>query len=233
MANPVAVVVGSSRGIGLELVRALHGRGYEVFATCRTSNDNLTAISAGQEASRPPFHIVTDVDVGRDGGCAPLSTLPVKRVELLICNAGVLYNDTLDGIEYDQCREQFETNALGPLRAVTAIRHKLFDGSKVMIVGSLLGSIGSNLTGGRYGYRMSKAAAHAVGVSLAADLRPAGIAVGLVHPGVVITDMTKRSGSNATVKPEDSAAGILKRVDGLTMHSTGRFWNYEGLILPF
>jgi NAD(P)-dependent dehydrogenase (short-subunit alcohol dehydrogenase family) len=85
----------------------------------------------------------------------------------------------------------------------------------------------------QYAYRMSKAACHMAAVTLAADLRQREIAVGIVHPDVVITDMTKISGSNATVTVEQSAKGILDRVNELTMATSGHFWDYQGPTLPY
>jgi NAD(P)-dependent dehydrogenase (short-subunit alcohol dehydrogenase family) len=83
----------------------------------------------------------------------------------------------------------------------------------------------------QYGYRMSKCAAHMLATSLAADLRHEGISVGIVHPGVVITDMTRISGARATVTPEKSVEGILARVEELSIDTTGTFWDFRGEVL--
>ena len=84
----------------------------------------------------------------------------------------------------------------------------------------------------QYGYRMAKSAAHMAATSMARDLMGRGVAVGIVHPGVVITDMTKKSGSNATVTAADSAAGILAQADALTLENTGFFRDYQGKTMP-
>jgi NAD(P)-dependent dehydrogenase (short-subunit alcohol dehydrogenase family) len=93
-----------------------------------------------------------------------------------------------------------------------------------------MGSIGDNTSGGSYGYRMSKAALNAAGVSLAHDLRGRGVAVVLLHPGFVKTDMTHGSG-NATA-PE-AARDLIKRIDELTLATTGRFLHANGEQLPW
>jgi NAD(P)-dependent dehydrogenase (short-subunit alcohol dehydrogenase family) len=84
-----------------------------------------------------------------------------------------------------------------------------------------MGSIADNGSGGYYGYRMSKAAVNAAGVSLARDLAGRGIAVALLHPGMVATDMTGRHG----IAPADAARGVIARIDALSVENTGRFWH--------
>jgi NAD(P)-dependent dehydrogenase (short-subunit alcohol dehydrogenase family) len=70
-------------------------------------------------------------------------------------------------------------------------------------------------------------------VSMAAELRSAGVAVGIIHPGVVKTDMVKVSGSQTDLLPEDSARGIINVVQGLNMDTSGTFWDYLGREIPF
>lgn len=93
-----------------------------------------------------------------------------------------------------------------------------------------MGSIGDNGSGGHYGYRMSKAALNMAGVSLAHDLRPRGIAVAILHPGYVRTDMT---GGGGHIDPPEAARGLLQRLDELTLESTGSFWHANGERLPW
>ena len=78
------------------------------------------------------------------------------------------------------------------------------------IVSSRVGSMADNSTGGNYGYRMSKAAVNMAGVNLAHDLEPKGVAVILLHPGYVGTEMTDRRGP---VDPADAARGLHARID--------------------
>ena len=108
-------------------------------------------------------------------------------------------------------------NAIAPLRCVETLLPSLGDGA--------------NGSGGFYGYRMSKAALNAAGVSLARDLKPRGIAVAILHPGMVATDMTARFGGG--IPPADSAKGLLARVDELNLDNTGTFWHMNGEVLPW
>lgn len=125
--------------------------------------------------------------------------------------------------------EQFRINTLGPLRVTEALLGNLAHGSKVIIITSRMGSIGDNSSGGYYGYRASKTAVNQVGTSLRHDLASRGIAVALLHPGMVATDMTGGQGIAATA----SAAGLIKRIDTLDLESSGGFWHAEGYALPW
>jgi NAD(P)-dependent dehydrogenase (short-subunit alcohol dehydrogenase family) len=111
-----------------------------------------------------------------------------------------------------------------------ALLPRMGKGGKVAIITSRMGSIADNDSGSRYGYRMSKAAVNAAGKSLAMDVKPRGIAVALLHPGFVRTDMT---GHNGLVDPPQSAAGLLARIDALTLETTGSFWHMNGEPLPW
>jgi NAD(P)-dependent dehydrogenase (short-subunit alcohol dehydrogenase family) len=124
---------------------------------------------------------------------------------------------------------QFRVNALGPLRVTAGLLENLARGSKVGIVTSRMGSIDDNTSGGHYGYRMSKAAANMAGASLARDLADRAIAVALLHPGYVATDMTGGEG----VPAEESARGLIQRMDELDMASSGGFWHAQGERLPW
>lgn len=206
-----AVVTGANRGIGLELSRQLKARGYTVIAACRTGSPELHSID---------LQIETGVDVSDQTSVAGLAKrLSGVAVDLLINNAGILRRESLDALDFAGVEEQFEVNALGPLRVTAALLPLMRDGAKVAIVTSRMGSIADNASGGYYGYRMSKAAVNAAGVSLARDLARRGIAVALLHPGMVATEMTNRHG----IPPADAAAGVLACIDSLNLETSGRF----------
>lgn len=87
-----------------------------------------------------------------------------------------------------------------------------------------------NQSGGAYGYRMSKAAMNAMGVSLAHDLKERGIAVAMLHPGFVRTEMTGYAGHYT---PSEAAELLAKRIEQLTLERTGEFRHARGEILPW
>ena len=102
-------------------------------------------------------------------------------------------------------------------------------GAKLGLITSRMGSIDDNGSGSYYGYRISKAALNMAGRSLAVDLRPRGIAVALLHPGMVATRMVGFSG----IPPQQAARGLLARIEVLTLESSGRFWHANGEPLPW
>lgn len=219
---PLAVVTGSNRGIGLELCRALQARGYQVVAACRKATKELEALGV---------EVVRDVEVASADGVKKLaSALGDRRVDLLINNAGILARDELPELDFASISKQFEVNALGPLRVTSALAPRLARGAKVALITSRMGSIADNGSGGYYGYRMSKAALNMAGASLARDLRSQGVAIAILHPGYVRTEMTGNSGG---IDPKEAASGLLARIDALTLETSGGFWHQNGETLPW
>jgi NAD(P)-dependent dehydrogenase (short-subunit alcohol dehydrogenase family) len=220
MAN--VLITGSNRGIGLELARQLSQRGDTVVAACRKSSPALAELGV---------KVIEGIDVTSDDSVDGLARqLTGTRLDLLINNAGLLTRESLDDLSFDRIRRQLEVNSLGPLRVTAKLRHLLVDGSKVAIITSRMGSIDDNTSGGRYGYRMSKAAVNIAGKSLAVDLRDAGVAVAILHPGFVRTEMT---GFEGLIDPPESAAGLIARIDELTLATSGGFWHANGERLPW
>jgi NAD(P)-dependent dehydrogenase (short-subunit alcohol dehydrogenase family) len=217
-----ALVTGANRGIGLALCRRLKERGREVIGVCRKSSPALDALGVRVEAG---------VDVTSDDAVTDLARrLAGVALDELVCSAGILREDGLDDAAYDDIRAQLEVNAIAPLRVVAALRKNLRRGGKVALITSRMGSIGDNGSGGYYGYRMSKAALNAAGMSLARDLASSGVAVAILHPGYVRTDMTDGAGN---IDPADAAAQLVDRIDALTPETTGTFWHANGQVLPW
>ena len=215
------LITGSNRGIGLELCRQCHARGDDVIAVCR---------SASAEVNDLGVRVIDDIDVADGDDVARLAAeLEGVSIDILINNAGMLRSDTIDSVDFDNMLEQYRVNTLGPLRVTRALRKNLGEGSKVGIVTSRVGSIEDNSSGNNYGYRASKAAANMVGMNLRHDLASSGVAVALLHPGLVATDMTGGRG----VSPQDAASGLIARMDDLNLDNTGGFWHAEGYPLPW
>lgn len=217
------VVTGANRGIGLALATLLKQDGHNVIAACRAPSKELADLGV---------QVVPGVDVASEEGVLKLATAVGQRpVDILINNAGILlWGDSLAAPRYEDIERQFAVNAVGPLRVTAALRKNLANGSKVALITSRMGSIGDNTSGGVYGYRMSKAALNIAGKSIAEDLKPAGIAVAILHPGMVKTDMT---GDHGQVAPLDAARSLLDRIADLTMQTTGTFWHANGQTLPW
>jgi NAD(P)-dependent dehydrogenase (short-subunit alcohol dehydrogenase family) len=221
-----SLVTGANRGIGLALTEALAARG-PVIATCRRSSPALEALRA-----RGGVEVVDGADVTTEAGLSRVvEAVGGRTLDLLVQNAGVLvWGDRLGALDVDGLRRQFEVNAVAPLRLTDALRERLPEGGKVALITSRMGSVEDNTSGGAYGYRMSKAALNMAGKSLAIDLRPRGVAVAILHPGLVRTDMV---GDHGQVEPADAAAMLLARIDALTPATSGTFWHANGQVLPW
>ena len=216
------VITGANRGIGFSLARAFHQAGHTVVAVCRTASAPLLDLNV---------QLIDGIDVSRAEDVESLSQqLSSTSIDVLINNAGVLAGDQFGMVDYDKARWQFEVNALGPLRVTEALAGQLGSGSKVALITSRMGSIADNTSGRSYGYRMSKAALNAAGMSLHHDLKPRGIAVGIFHPGYVQTEMVQGRGD---ISADHCAERLLQRITELNLHNSGRFWHSNGEILPW
>lgn len=217
------LITGASRGIGYEYCRQIQARGDRAIAVCREATDELKALKVQVEEG---------IDITSDASVASLhEKLGETQIDVLINNAGIIQRVTLEHLDFDSIREQFEVNALGALRVTQTLLPRLKAGGKVAIMTSRMGSIADNTSGSSYGYRMSKVALSMAGKSLSHDLKPLGIAVAILHPGLVQTRMTNFTANGIT--PEVSVQGLLARIDELTLDNTGTFWHSNGEVLPW
>jgi NAD(P)-dependent dehydrogenase (short-subunit alcohol dehydrogenase family) len=215
------LVTGANRGIGLQLCKQFAARGDEVIAVCRETSDELADLGV---------RIVDGIDVSNGTAVETLrQEVDGMPIDILVNNAGILLRDAFGDIDYEGMAEQYRVNTLGPLRVTEALATNLHEGSKIAIVSSRVGSIEDNGSGGNYGYRASKAAVNMIGTNLKHEFLPRGIAVAILHPGLVATDMTGGSG----ISPADSARGLIERIDELSLEKTGGFWHAEGYTLPW
>lgn len=216
------VVIGASRGIGLELARLWHERGERVMAVCRRASEELASLGV---------QVIEGIDVSAEDDVQRLrDRLGDTAIDMLYHSAGIMRDENLRDMNPDTIREQLDVNAVAPLRVVHALMDRLTSGAKVGLMTSRMGSIADNDSGGRYGYRMSKAALNAAGKSLAVDLASCGVAVAILHPGFVRTDMTNQNGH---MGPQESARQLVQRMDELTLENTGKFWHANGTELPW
>ena len=217
------LVTGANRGIGLEYCRQLTARGDHVIALCRKAGRELDSLGVRIEAGIE----LTDAFVMDE----LMSRLHRQPLDGVILNAGILNVNGLDDLDPESIRQQFEVNALAPLRLASVLISNLSAGSWIALMTSRMGSIADNTSGGSYGYRMSKAALNIAGKSLALDLKPKGIAVAILHPGLVSTRMINFNPNG--ISPQQSVEGLLQRIDALTLETSGSFWHANGTALPW
>ncbi len=221
------VITGANRGIGLELTRQLLLRGDTVHAGARVPEEatELKALAA----CYPRGLRVNACDVALEASVVAFAeAVGFQPIDLLINNAGLGgQGNGLGSLDFDHITRCFQVNALGALRMVAALLPvlKADGGATVLNITSRLGSIGSNDSGGAYGYRMSKAALNMATRSLALDLAADHIFVVAAHPGWVQTDM---GGPQAPLSVADSAKALLGLIKTFTAKDSGCFFNYDG-----
>ena len=223
------VVTGANRGIGLEFVKQLTARGEEVDATARDPEAAPELRALVRPGARLRAH---RLDVADDASVASFAEqLPPGPVDVLINNAGVSGVKGGEPIDPPDILRVFNVNAVGPLRMVRALLPRLRAGQTKRIVNltSQLGSLAA-ASGGRYAYRMSKAALNMATRLLAEDLRNEGFRTVALHPGWV---QTRMGGSAAPVPPEQSVRGMLQVIDGLTAEQSGRVFEFQGREIPW
>ncbi len=221
------VITGSNRGIGLALATVYAERGDTVYACCRAPSKAVELLALAKK------HAVTVValDVGDDKSVATLAKrLESSVVDTLINNAGVSggppEEQTATNMDFAAWADAFNINALGPVRVMQALLPALkrSRSAKVMSVTSQLGAISLDMAFA-LGYSASKAALNKFMRLAASELKSHGVAVGVIHPGWVKTDM---GGPGASITPSESAAGIANVIDQLSLQNTGGFWKWNG-----
>lgn len=218
------IIVGSNRGIGLALVKKYAESGDKVYALCRESSKELEEIQG--------IDIIEETevtDLSKLSGIA--KKLDGVKFDILLHVSGIWRDDHLmEDANWDAFTESFEVNSVAPLKVVTLFKNHLAENAKIGLMSSRMGSIADNDSGGRYAYRMSKCALNCAGKSLSEDLKDSNIAVAILHPGYVKTDMTD---GNGLLTPKESAEGLKKIMDNLSMKNTGEFYHTSGEKLPW
>jgi len=208
------LITGTNRGIGLELVRHHSKRGDNVIAVCRKSS---------LELEETGVKVIDGIDMSDEKAIKTIGNhLDNVSIDRVIANAGLRGVEEYGRLDFESLRYQYEVNALGPLRLVQTLSDSLGFGAKVVLISTKVASLKDNESGGEFGYRMSKAALNMAGVNLAHELKPRNIAVFLLHPGYVRTDLT---GGEGIINADESATSLMATADRLGINETGCFWH--------
>jgi NAD(P)-dependent dehydrogenase (short-subunit alcohol dehydrogenase family) len=222
----VFVVTGANRGIGLEFARRLALRGDRVIATARDPEH-------ARELGTLPVR-VEGLDIGDARSIAVFaSRLEGQPVDVLINNAAIGQADRgIERLSEEELERYFRVNSIGPLLVARTLLPNLraAQGKRIVSLTSGLASVSQNESGGWYGYRASKAALNQFMRTLAQELAPQGFTCVVLSPGWVRTDM---GGPGATLSPEDSVAGMLRVIDGLSRADNSKFFDYRGREVPW
>jgi len=224
-----ALILGASRGIGLETVKQYRADGWRVIATVRSQEAAQELQALGAET-----HVLDLTDANAVAGLA--WKLDGEALDVAIYVAGIYGPRTQGAVPVSQADFDavMHTNVWGPMSVLPAVLPMVEAGHHgaggtdelggvLAVISSRMGSIGDMEGNGGWLYRASKAAVNAVLHALSFDAQQATCLT--FHPGWVQTDM---GGAGAAITPEVSVAGIRRVIANATRADNGAFRNYDG-----
>ena len=182
------VITGGSRGIGAAAVELFASRGHEVFFLYEKNHEVAEMVAAKTGAKA----ICCDV---ADSKAVKAAFDQIGPVDVLICNAGVMWFGLMSMMEEDAWDRIFNVNVKGIYNCVNAAMPAFLQkhAGSIITVSSMWGQVGASCEAA---YSATKGAIIALTKALAKELGPSGIRVNCVAPGVILTDMC------ASVDPE-------------------------------
>ena len=227
------MIVGATRGIGLELTKQYSEEGNQVIACARdiSAASQLDELAAGSENIR-----IEELDIAEASSIeSAASRIGKDSIDSIIIVAGYVggmpENQTIDNIDLDEWHRTLNINTIGPLLVAKAFKENLSSSGNgnLMILSSQLAASTWPM-GGMYIYSTTKAAVSKVGQILALDWAEDPIIVSIMHPGWVQTDM---GGPAAEITAEEIASGIRNVLSGLKKEDSGNFYKWNGEIHPW
>jgi len=238
MKDKRVLIIGASRGLGLDMIKQLVIDGAHAIATCRKPSDELRAAGAKQ--------IIEDVEVTSCDSLKKMAGAITAPLDFVIFNAGIFPNvvDNLDSMQAEEALNQFNVNGFGPVRCVSALKGAgLLKGAKVAVISSQAGSARWRLTqnkdkGSDYGHHMCRAACNIGCVLMSEELKKDEVPIVILHPGFNRTTMTEKYSHiwdiEGAVPPAEGAKRVLHETAKISMNTSGHFINCEdGLRIPF
>ena len=218
------LITGASRGLGLAMVHQYWSDGWKVIACHRNRNNYVDKERL----------VNVPLDVRDSKQIENLSIqLENESIDVLINNAGINgpSDQEVDLFGSNEWKETFQVNTIGPYMMARAFLNQVERSQSKMIanISSIYGSIQLNNRGDYCFHRASKAALNAVTKCLAVDLQEKGISVLSLHPGSVRTDMNPEG----KISPSESAQGIKKILDSVSLKDSGSFLNYKHESVPW
>jgi len=229
---PTLFVTGANRGVGLALTQQYLEADWQVIATCRNPDnaDELNRLASDFDSlSIKPLEVTQAAAID-----ALVTSLDGHPIDILINNAGVYgqSNSYFGNTNTEQWLNALNTNTIAPIKIMEALVDNVAASEKRIIasMGSKMGSMDDNTSGGSYVYRSTKAALNAAMVSAAHDLKPRGITTVILHPGWVRTDM---GGPNGEISTAESATLLRNILAKVSLENAGDFYDIDGSIIPW
>ena len=217
------LVIGASRGIGLEFVRQYREAGARVIATARDDAGLARLEALGARAVR--------LDVDEVSSVSGLAwQLDGEKIDVALYVAGVMAGGNAGDPPADHVFDQvMRTNVLAPMRVLPQLVDMLTPDARLVVLSSRMGSIGLRTNGDSWLYRASKSALNSVVKDISFGLEGKAICVA-IHPGWVKTDM---GGAGADLDVTQSVSDMRATVAGLRAEHNGTFINHDGQVLAW
>ena len=225
---PSVLITGANRGLGLELVRQYAADGWKVMACCRKPKSAKALLAVKGDVEIRTLDVASPASINRLA-----KGLKGKPTDILINNAGIAGRRLRFGkTDPKDFLDIMRVNAVAPLMLTEALIANVAKSKmrKIVAITSRMGSIGDHPSGDSFAYRCSKSALNMAMVNSMGEFGKKNIALVLLHPGWVKTDM---GGKQAPVAIPDSVAGMRRVIADLGMETSGRFLNYKGETLPW
>ena len=216
------LITGANRGLGLEFAKQYSKNGYKLYTTARNTElcDNLKKI---------PNNDIFNLNLLSQNSIESfIKNIKDKEIDLLINNAGIFHDEQFkEDLQSDVWAKEILINAISPIILTQKLKQNLLHGDdkKIVFISSQMGSIDDNYLGKYYFYRSSKAALNASARSLSIDWKNDGLAVLMLHPGWVKTDM---GGEEANLNIDASVSHMINVINDFSINETGSFLNYAG-----
>lgn len=228
---PNVLIVGATRGLGFELAKQYAAKGHNVTGTARSSTP---------KDAPDGINWITGIDVAEESAGSKIAEgLKVQAQDIVIISAGYFGKESFEEPSFAAEVQMYKTSSIGPVFITHALHEAglLKKGTKLILVSSEAGSIAlrhESEGGGNYGHHASKAALNMVGKLLSFDLKDDGVAVGLVHPAFMRTEMTRGVGFDkfwdvgGAVTPDESAKSLIEWIEIFDISKTGEYWAPRG-----